>query len=56
MPVLELTERETRTLQGILLVEQNDLKDLIADENNAKDKEELEVEIARVESMLQKLN
>ena len=55
MPVLELTERETQTLQGILLVEQNDLKDLISDENNVKDKEELEAELARVESMLNKL-
>ena len=56
MPVLELTEREAQTLQGVLLVEQNDLKELIADEKNAKDKEELEAELARVKSILQKLN
>ena len=55
MPVLELTQREAQTLQGVLLVEKNDLKDLIADENNAKDKEELEAELTRVESMLKKL-
>ena len=54
--VLNLTEREAQTLKGILLVEQQDLKDLIESADNAKDKKELEGELGRVNSMLQKLN
>ena len=55
MPVLELTPREAETLKGVLLVEQNDLEDLIADEKDARDKRELKEELKRVESMLSKL-
>ena len=56
MPVLDLTNREANTLKGILLVEQQDLKDLIESADSAKDKKELEGELERVNSMLQKLN
>lgn len=53
--VLELTPRETETLKGILLVEKAELEDLISDEDNKKDKKELEGELKRVDSMLNKL-
>lgn len=56
MPVLDLTNREANTLKGILLVEQQDLKELIESADNSKDKKELEGELERVNSMLQKLN
>ena len=52
--VLNLTDREAQTLKGILLVEQEDLKDLIKDCGNTKDKNELEEELRRVESILNK--
>jgi len=55
MPVLDLTNREANTLKGILLVEQQDLKELIESADNSKDKKELEGELERVNSMLQKL-
>lgn len=54
--VLNLTDKEAQTLKGILLVEQEDLKDLIKDCDNSKDKKELEGELKRVESLLEKLN
>lgn len=53
--VLNLTEREAQTLKGILLVEQEELKDLIETSNDVKDKKELEGELSRVESMLEKM-
>ena len=56
VPVLELTNKESNTLKGILLVEKSDLEELISNEDNAKDKKELEGELERVDSMLQKLN
>ena len=56
MPVLDLTNKEANTLKGVLLVEQQDLKDLIETSDNSKDKKELEGELERVNSMLQKLN
>ena len=56
LPVVDLTEKEAQTLKGVLLVEQQDLKDLIESADNAKDKKELEGELERVNSMLQKLN
>ena len=56
MPVLDLSNKEANTLKGILLVEQQDLKDLIESSDNAKDKKELEGELERVNSMLQKIN
>lgn len=52
--VLNLTDKEAQTLKGILLVEQEDLKDLIKDCDNSKDKNELEEELTRVESILNK--
>lgn len=55
MPVLDLSNKEANTLKGILLVEQQDLKDLIETADNAKDKKELEGELERVNSMLQKI-
>ena len=55
MPVLELTSKETETLKGILLVEKSDLEDLVAEEENARDKKGLKEELKRVESMLDKL-
>ena len=55
MPVLELTQREAETLKGVLLVEKSDLEDLIAEEENARDKKGLKEELKRVESMLDKL-
>lgn len=51
MPKLELTERETQTLNGILLVEEDDLKDLIQNSDD-KDKKEL----VQVKSIKTKLN
>ena len=42
MPVLELTNKEANTLKGILLVEKSDLEELMSNEDNAKDKKELE--------------
>lgn len=56
MPVLDLTNKEANTLKGVLLVEQQDLKDLIESADNVKDKKELEGELERVSSMLKKLN
>jgi len=56
MPILDLSNKEANTLKGVLLVEQQDLKDLIETSDNAKDKKELEGELERVNSMLQKLN
>ncbi|MFR5892785.1 MAG: hypothetical protein ACLUG4_10220 [Bacilli bacterium] len=55
MPVLDLSNKETQTLKGILLVEKSDLEELISNEDNAKDKKGLEGELERVNSMLQKL-
>lgn len=55
MPVLELTQREAETLKGVLIVEKSDLEDLIAEEENARDKKGLKEELKRVESMLDKL-
>ena len=55
MPVLDLSNKEAQTLKGILLVEKSDLKELISNEDNAKDRKGLEVELERVNSMLQKL-
>ena len=55
VPVLELTNKEANTLKGILLVEKSDLEELMSNEDNAKDKKELEGELERVDSMLQKL-
>jgi hypothetical protein len=55
MPVLDLSSKEANTLKGILLVEQQDLKDLIETAYNSKDKKELEGELERVNSMLQKI-
>ena len=56
VPVLDLSNKEANTLKGILLVEQQDLKELIESADNAKDKKELEGELERVNSMLKKLN
>lgn len=56
MPVLDLSNKEANTLKGVLLVEQQDLKDLIETSDDPKDKKELEGELERVNSMLQKLN
>ena len=55
VPKLELTEREVQTLNGILLVEKDDLKDLIQNSDD-KDKKELEEELERVKSIKDKLN
>jgi hypothetical protein len=55
MAVLDLSSKEANTLKGILLVEQQDLKDLIETADNSKDKKELEGELKRVNSMLQKI-
>lgn len=56
MPILDLSNKEANTLKGVLLVEQQDLKELIETSDNPKDKKELEGELERVNSMLQKLN
>ena len=53
VPVLELTNAEKQTLIGILRVEKSDLEELMSNEDNAKDKKELEGELERVDSMLQ---
>lgn len=52
LPVVNLTEKEVQTLKGVLLVEQ---QDLIESADNAKNKNELEGELERVNSMLDKL-
>ena len=44
VPVLELTNAEKQTLIGILRVEKSDLEELMSNEDNAKDKKELEGE------------
>ena len=36
--IIELTKAEVQTLKGVLLVEQNDLKELIDNEDNSRDK------------------
>ena len=56
MPVLDLSNKEANTLKGVLLVEQQDLKDLIETSDDPKDKKELEGELERVNSILQKLD
>ncbi|HQD92532.1 MAG TPA: hypothetical protein PK924_04590 [Bacilli bacterium] len=55
VPVLNLTDREVQTLVGILLVEEQDLKELIETADNPNDKAELEGELERVESIKSKL-
>ena len=54
MPKLELTEREAQTLNGILLVEEDDLKDLIQNSDD-KDKKEL-VQVKSIKTKLNKFN
>ena len=56
MPILDLSNKEANTLKGILLVEKSDLKELIENSDRDEDKKELEGELERVNSMLQKLN
>jgi hypothetical protein len=46
---LELESKEKQTLTGILLVEQSDLKELIAKSKDEKDKQELELELVNVD-------
>ena len=54
MPVLEFTPAEVKTLVGVLLVEQGELDNLIKTSSNSADKKELEEELKRVNSILQK--
>ena len=54
MPVLEFTQAEVKTLVGVLLVEQGELDNLIKTSSNSADKKELEEELKRVNSILQK--
>ena len=54
--ILELESKEKQTLTGVLLVEQSDLKELIAKSEDERDKQELEHELANVESIIEKLN
>ena len=54
--ILELESKEKQTLTGVLLVEQSDLKELIAKSKDKKDKQELEQELLNVESILKKMN
>lgn len=56
MKVLELTSKEQQTLAGVLLVEQSDLKELIAKSEDEKDKQELKHELVNVKSIIEKLN
>lgn len=46
---LELESKEKQTLTGILLVEQSDLKEVIAKSKDEKDKQELELELVNVD-------
>jgi hypothetical protein len=55
VPVLNLIDREVQTLVGILLVEEQDLKELIETADSPKDKKELEGELEKVESIKAKL-
>ncbi len=52
---LEITKAELETLKGILIVEQNDLKELVENEDNPRDKKSLKAELDRVSSMLNKI-
>ena len=54
VPVLEFTQAEVKTLVGVLLVEQGELDNLIKTSSNSADKKELEEELKRVNSILQK--
>lgn len=56
MKEIKLTSDEIRTLTGMLLVEQSELDDLINTANDRKDKQELELELVNVESIIEKLN
>jgi hypothetical protein len=56
MKEIKLTSDEIRTLTGMLLVEQSELDDLINTANDRKDKQELELELVNVESIIKKLN
>ena len=48
MVKLELSKDEIRTLQGVLLVEQSDLNDLINTIEDKKDRTELKHELVNV--------
>ena len=52
---LEITKAELETLKGILIVEQNDLKELVENEDNPRDRKSLKAELDRVSSMLKKI-
>ena len=49
---LDISKAELETLKGILIVEQNDLKELVENEDNPRDKKSLQAELNRVNSML----
>ncbi len=52
---LEITKAELETLKGILIVEQNDLRELVENEDNPRDRKSLKAELDRVSSMLNKI-
>ncbi len=52
---LDISKAELETLKGILIVEQNDLKELVENEDNPRDKKSLQAELNRVNSMLNKI-
>lgn len=52
---LDISKAELETLKGILIVEQNDLKELVVNEDNPRDKKSLQAELNRVNSMLNKI-
>lgn len=53
---MDLTKDEIRVLDGILRTEIMELKGLVRNADNAKDKKELEKELSTVESIFLKLN
>lgn len=54
--IMDLTKDEIRVLDGILRTEIMELKGLVRNADNAKDKKELEKELSTVESIFSKLN
>lgn len=54
--IVDLTKDEIRVLDGILRTEIMELKGLVKNADNDKDKKELEKELSTVEAIFSKLN
>ena len=53
--MLNLTNEELESLYGILITEEQELKDLIETVGNESDEKELSVELKRVQSIISKV-